>query len=292
MSDTIEIPGKVLSSWNEFEDLSADFLSTPFVKTWGFRGHSDTSHSLAPTILRTLRTGAFPRKVCNLLEKEAVYTFRSQAHLYLQDYLCQTCEDDVDWWGIMQHHGAPTRLLDWTHSPYVAAYFATIGDLEKAGAIWVFSQSAVSDHNKEVLGVKSDLKGVNILGMCEDESIPDLLFSVERKTMTQRMVSQQGFFTFCNNILVDHQTWLYNYFEKVNHRSGFMKFEIPPNLKIEFLRKLHYMNITASSLFHGIDGLGKSVEEKLKIYQYDVNRVQQVLSDHLMREQEKSPKQQ
>src|SRR5216684_3693164 len=59
-----------------------------------------------------------------------------QAHLFLAHV-----PDDADsfhWLALMQHHGAPTRLLDFTWSPYVAAFFA----LERAtsdAAIWAIN---------------------------------------------------------------------------------------------------------------------------------------------------------
>jgi len=48
------------------------------------------------------------------------------ASQYIPENLIPDDEDLVGWWQLMQHYRAPTRLLDWTRSPYVATYFAVI----------------------------------------------------------------------------------------------------------------------------------------------------------------------
>jgi hypothetical protein len=50
---------------------------------------------------------------------------------------------------VLQHYGVPTRLLDWTHSPYVAAYFAASSKDEEDGEIWSFDEPKYEQVGKE-----------------------------------------------------------------------------------------------------------------------------------------------
>jgi hypothetical protein len=119
-----EIP---LHSWEElvgrFDDLPA----------WIFRGHASTKWDLQSTLDRMAPAG-HPK---TFAEYSLTREFKRRAHTYLQAHQVPT--KPGEWLALMQHFGAPTRLLDFTKSPYVAAYFA-FEDLPLDGsdrcAIW------------------------------------------------------------------------------------------------------------------------------------------------------------
>jgi len=77
---------------------------------WAFRGQG-TDHVLAASIKGLRLNRALPRYY-------VVREFRRRAHQYVTDV--PSDDDDLEWLALMQHHGAPTRLLDWTRSPHVA----------------------------------------------------------------------------------------------------------------------------------------------------------------------------
>jgi hypothetical protein len=84
-------------------------------RRWLFRGHTDASWALLPAVYR----GDYEGEAEQFLSQE----FRARAgvrHSHRPQYA-----DYADWLALMQHYGLPTRLLDWTHSPLTAAFFAT-----------------------------------------------------------------------------------------------------------------------------------------------------------------------
>lgn len=117
-----------VASWQQFTDALEPVLDAykghiPPVHV--FRGQPDASWLLEPSLLRQLRSVEDPvaaRNIEELLETE----FTAQASLFPETesvWLALLAAGKTEVWAFMQHHGCPTRLLDWTASAYVAAYF-------------------------------------------------------------------------------------------------------------------------------------------------------------------------
>jgi hypothetical protein len=107
---------------NSWADLSA--LIESHCGGWIFRGVTDLDHKLIPKIGRPgtrkdVRTGA-SRPFSAGEERLMIDEFRRLGRPYLPTYNIS----DLELLAIGQHHGMPTRLLDWTESPLVAAFFA------------------------------------------------------------------------------------------------------------------------------------------------------------------------
>ena len=85
---------------------------------WAFRGQRDSKWALSTSIERASNGKLEPEVV----EKLLIRGFRQKAHHYLP--AGRQPGNMFEWLAMMQHAGVPTALLDWTRSPYVAAYFA------------------------------------------------------------------------------------------------------------------------------------------------------------------------
>lgn len=90
-------------------------------KAWIFRGHKSSSYVLEPSIERAAQSLPL---AWNALEAQYLKEFQAKAPLHMRRDQLPPASDKLSWLALMQHHGVPTRLLDFTYSPYIALYFA------------------------------------------------------------------------------------------------------------------------------------------------------------------------
>lgn len=217
-----------------------------------FRGLSDAGYQLKTSLIRL--GGDFPK-----LERHLLRNFKKYAHR-------DVVEKDSYWhWlSVAQHHGLPTRLLDWTYSPFIALHFATANterfDLD--GAIWVVDYEAAHERVPEPLRLVLRNEGANaftaeILARAVDsleqfdalDSDEPFLVLFEPPSIDDRIVNQYALFSLMSDVSALMDDW----YEK--HPDLGRKIVIPAGLKWEIRDKLDQGNITERVLFPGLDGL-------------------------------------
>jgi hypothetical protein len=259
---------RIANTLEDFVREVADMVPTsaPSDVAFWFRGQSNAAWHLEPSFLRSFRHLGESTAAALRLEEDALKAFRSQAHLFVQPFLLEKVKTTACWWALMQHHRAPTRLLDWTVSPYVAAYFAAErGEIEADGAVWCFCSHLLRARFEQVHGTIPDAEEPGapewykdkLTALRDQPVVMPLTFNF---ASSERMVAQQGRFTMSFRVH-GHQDCIV---ESVG-RERARKIMIPHRSKREFLLRLREMNITGASLFPGVDGLGRSIGELISL---------------------------
>ncbi len=170
----------------------------------------------------------------------------------------------------MQHHGVATRLLDWTISPYVAAYFAAIESLEEPGVIWMVHVESVTRFMEHTYrkSYTYPIKGAELERAYLRPGAKPVFYLIKLELHTERMTAQQTRFSVSYDVLADHGGIIASTLGRRRSLVFHRKLIIPKALKPEFVRRLGQMNITARTLFPGIDGLGRSVSELVRMCAY------------------------
>ncbi len=221
-----------------------------------FRGQSKAMWTLHPTLARVLGDGAM-EVYANRLESELSARFVSNVPI-------ETVRlgSDVSYvWSLMQHHGAPTRLLDWTRSIYIATYFAARDDWTQPGAVWMVSGDLLdSFRDDNALKPFMDKTPVDQI---EFAQINKVLWPFNPDFRSERVVRQKSVFTICTHPLADHADVVASLFKSEDKldKSNLHKFIIEADRKPALMKELLSMNITAETLVPGHDGVGRTVSE-------------------------------
>lgn len=218
-----------------------------------FRGLTDSRYDLSTGLMRL--GGDYAG-----MEKHLLRNFKKYAHQSVVE------RDSIwHWLSVAQHHGLPTRLLDWTYSPFAALHFATADhrQFHIDGAIWKVDFSKVHamlpSRVKQVMDREGS--GVYTVEMLA-ESLRDLSdldglsspmgnFAIffEPPSIDDRIVNQFAYFSVISSPQLSMNDWL------DRHPGFWTKIIIPAGLKWEIRDKLDQSNITERVLFPGLDGL-------------------------------------
>ena len=267
------------ASWNEFLGWVNELKGS-----WCFRGQRDSEWLLYTSLDRAVRrkesasTGGFEfRREYSLNreteQRELLFRFQQQAHLYIRNP--PSSGDLASWFALMQHHGAPTRFLDWTKSPFVAAYFAfeQAHDKEKRPAVWAIDLDWLDSRGLELLQSKGTAPVSDdpkqrarwLNGLLSQIEEP-VVIRVDPRRGNERMAAQLG--VFLCKLLHEasfSQTLMRMMLQQAPDQPVVRKLEVQANCRTEFLTNLRAMNIHRASLFPGLDGFGQFLRIDLEI---------------------------
>lgn len=250
------------NSWKSFWSQIQGLPGIPEYD-WIFRGQANSGWRLEPTIERGFGTKNIAERECELYEG-----FHAKAHLYSSRLPLPN--DHLSWIGMMQHHGCPTRLLDWTYSPLVATYFALADSHpEPYSAVWAISTGRLK--NEEWWIGQGPISSNSQLKVALDQQLTRVCTAGNQSLVrlctpgfeSQRISSQQGCFLYNCNLAESFEASLNG---MMGSDDGWAyKFLIPRSSREEFLRKLLWMNVHAVSLFPDLDGLSRFLKMKSEL---------------------------
>lgn len=245
----------VARDWLHLQELlfhdSYDTRIDRFRSGYVYRGLSDSNYELKSSLIRL--GGASVS-----LERHLLRNFRKYARRN------DVPGDSVwNWLAVAQHHGLPTRLLDWTYSPYVALHFATanLAKFNLDGVIWCVNYVKTNQFLPRLLHEPLYDEGSNVFTptmldpVCNSlrqlDSLQPEPFTIflEPPSVDERIVNQHALFSMMSNPTALLNTWL------ETNRSIFFRIIIPAAIKWEIRDKLDQANITERVLFPGLDGL-------------------------------------
>ena len=246
-----------ITSWDEFTALTSQ------LDGWAFRGHLDERWPLISSLTRYLYDFMPNRKGWRAREERALRIFRRKAHNYLPD--ASVLNEDLRCLALMQHHGAPTRLLDFTKSPFVAAFFA----LEKATSnAAVFALNTPRLYNATPLGrpdLTRDAIDPRLPGNFERHFLDnneEVIWIGEPTQMDRRLVAQSGTFVVPGVLDKSLDQILDQY---SSNETLISKIVLPQAMREDAMRALYRMNITNATLFPDLEGLARSISFELEI---------------------------
>ena len=193
-----------------------------------YRGVSDQNYDLLPTVGRW--KGPESRRIH--FERQVFDDFRSRALGYLK----VVPRNNWEWLFLAQHHGLPTRLLDWTTSPLVALRFALMSDKDADFAVYALNIS------------QAKLPSEMVASMWPDPLAVQQVAQVFPTYVSNRVERQLSIFT------IQPDPWT-----PLRDANQIQKFIFSKATRRDALRKLQYLGFTNALLNPSLDSLARDI---------------------------------
>ena len=254
------------NNWNELNDYFFEGTENTSIKrhrsTFAYRGVAESGWDMENSLHRAANGAYYDGMEENLLKQFRKYAFP----------MLSARESDWHHLSVAQHHGLPTRLLDWTYSPHVALHFALYNATEfdknpVNAAVWKvnFSQchellptgltDSLEKFGARVFSVEALAKHLSGLEELNNHNSPTSTHAIffEPPALDDRIINQFAYFSMLTDPLMHFDDWLER--PEVASRVDALKIEFPAAKKWEFRDKLDQMNINERVLMTGLDGL-------------------------------------
>jgi len=252
---------QVISSWRELLERYEELK----VGQWCFRGDCCRPGGFK-TSLERAAIDRWGRQWSEMpeIEEGLLRRFKREAHLYLTN---EPAEGDlIGWLSLMRHHGAPTRLMDWSYSFFVAVHFAMErSEVGQPSSIFAMDLEKIR-RKVERLGHLSPLlrrdpnakKEETVAAIIDHQPREALVFPLNPWQMNRRLILQQSLFlvpgditrSFMENLRAVDQPETLMVEIQLSSTRTFMQ---------EVTRELLAMNMTSATLFPGLDGFAQNL---------------------------------
>lgn len=243
-----------------------------------YRGHADADWRLESSLERAIGRERWTGANAQRFEEFSLRKFRPKFHLY--DQANTAPKTKLEWLALMQHHGVPTRLLDFTESPYVALYFALesyLSQLKKDFAIFAIDYTSLMEKSLAELrrqdgSFKEDRHSITegqdrVFDEIVDRSSYDIAWVAEPDVLNSRLDRQVGTFLLSGNRGKRIEEILGG---DIYADVSMLKFTIPHRFYHSVFALLRKMNITSKSLYGDLDGLARMVKMEIQVYSSDL----------------------
>jgi len=240
-----------IGSWEDYLSIIGD---SPY-QNWAFRGQRDASAPLFSALSRYLMSFRVDPRAWPEQEERILRIFKRKAIHFID--AVPDRDDDFEWLALMQDHGAPTRLLDFTWSPYVAAFFALHNTTTEA-VIWACNPIEIEKMKRVDLSNTGSFRKYFLSGP------GNFVWLGEPYAMNRRLIAQSG--TFLIPAILDKsiEEILKEY---PNPKQTLIKFILPADqVREKGMQELYRMNITQATLFPDLDGLARSLAYELEFH--------------------------
>jgi hypothetical protein len=270
---------------------------------WIYRGQSDYRNKTDPiTEIKPRLETSLERAFADLevtsearprWEKDIIRDFRRKLPLYMNNVPGRY--DILEWLSLMQHHHAPTRLQDWTYSPWVALHFA-VNRLrpEQFGEVWALDAKWFTERTESTFGLCGEWRDGMVAwqerirqrpdslymddGAVEDnakimqliESPKPLICNVNPFRLNERLTIQHGVFLVPGDMSLSLMQNLESstYSNDLYNRIQILR--IGHEDRKGILSELRRMNINNAVLFPGLDGFAESLWTRLAVPFHDL----------------------
>ena len=272
-----------IKDWHQFYKISLELKP----KRWIFRGQASSEWKITSSLFRELdrakdlfhSNGQEWEKKKNAYETELIRMFKSQSHLYLSlnpdnhlDIIKILQErpnneytfNKLEWLSLMQHYGAPTRMLDWTFSPFIGVFFG-VENAKEDFALYAINIEYINLINLNKVGKTTEILR-KLFAPINQKNL--FVYPFEPQISNDRILRQQGLFLVPSSNYRTFDYLLAEYdIENGKNDVGedvAYKFVFDKSIIVDCIRNLRLMNITPDSLFPGIEGFSRTF--KLHLY--------------------------